>query len=140
MKKLLATVVSLLFVVTFYPALSEGAATCPDVEAAKGMLKQVTTKEGQASRALAGARTQVQAPRGQEVQAPRGQEVQAPRGQEIQAPRGQEVQAPRALAGAKQGPNIAKARTLINQAEAACKDGKTSVAASKAKEAMSLLK
>ena len=116
MKKLLATLVSLLFVVTFYPALSEGAATCPDVEAAKGMLKQVTAKEGQASRALAGARTQVQ------------------------APRGQEVQAPRALAGAKQGPNIAKARTLINQAEAACKDGKTSVAASKAKEAMSLLK
>jgi len=75
------------------------------------------------------------------VQAPRGQEVQAPRGQEVQAPRGQEVQAPRTLAGAKvQTPNIAKARTLINEAEAACKAGNTTVAAQKAKAAIQILK
>ena len=56
----------------------------------------------QAPRTLAGAREDIQAPRGQDFQAPRGQDVQAPRGQDIQAPRGQDIQAPRTLAGARE--------------------------------------
>ena len=40
MKKLLAAVLSIAFVVTFYPAVSPAATTCADVESAKAMLKQ----------------------------------------------------------------------------------------------------
>ncbi|MFQ5828223.1 MAG: hypothetical protein ACE5JD_03590, partial [Candidatus Methylomirabilia bacterium] len=99
MRKFLAAAVSVLFLASFYPAVSEAGAVCtPEVKAAKEMLMKM--KVARTSRQLAGARTEVQAPRGQEVQAPRGQEVQAPRSlagarTEVQAPRGQEVQAPR---------------------------------------------
>jgi hypothetical protein len=65
------------------------------------------------------------------VQAPKGQEVQAPRGQEVQAPRGkQEIQAPR----------LNDARKLVREAEAACKKGDMALSASKANEAIELLK
>src|SRR5438093_1091580 len=101
MKKLMAaaTVVSVAFFSAFVPMADAQSACPPEVTKAKEMLAQKSVAKGQdiqAPRTLAGARQEVQAPRGQEVQAPRGQEVQAPRGQEVQAPRGQEVQAPRA--------------------------------------------
>jgi hypothetical protein len=50
------------------------------------------------------------------------------------------VEAPRALAGAKAQPSFAKAQTLVKEAEAACKEGKTTLAAEKAKAAIDLLK
>src|SRR3989454_159112 len=108
MKKLMAaaTVVSVAFFSAFVPMADAQSACPPEVTKAKEMLAQKSVAKGQdiqAPRTLAGARQEVQAPRGQEVQAPRGQEVQAPRGQEVQAPRttaqqaprGHEVQAPR---------------------------------------------
>src|SRR6266540_7424217 len=99
MKKVLATVMSLAFLVSFYPAVSTAdTAACPEVEAAKTMLKQQASMSGdvKAPRSLAGARSQdIQAPRSQDVQAPRSQDVQAPRSQDVQAPRSQDVQAPR---------------------------------------------
>src|SRR5881628_1707200 len=99
MKKVLATVMSLAFLVSFYPAVSTAdTAVCPEVEAAKTMLKQQASMPGdvKAPRSLAGARSQdVQAPRSQDVQAPRSQDVQAPRSQDVQAPRTQNIQAPR---------------------------------------------
>src|SRR3990170_4839972 len=90
MRKLLATVMSLLMVVTFSATVGSAQTSCPPEGAsAKAMLAK------QAARSLAGARSQdVQAPRSQDVQAPRGQDVQAPRSQNIQAPRSQDVQAP----------------------------------------------
>src|SRR5207247_3895560 len=104
MKKVLATVMSLAFLVSFYPAVSTAdTAVCPEVEAAKTMLKQQASMPGdvKAPRSLAGARSQdIQAPRSQDVQAPRSQDVQAPRSlagarsQDIQAPRRQDVHAP----------------------------------------------
>src|SRR2546427_554289 len=108
MKKLMAaaTVVSVAFFSAFVPMADAQSACPPEVTKAKEMLAQKSVAKGQdiqAPRTLAGARQEVQAPRGQEGQAPRGQEgaaprgrdVQAARGQEVQAPRGQEVQAPR---------------------------------------------
>src|SRR6266567_2172911 len=105
MKKLMAaaTVVSVAFFSAFVPMADAQSACPPEGTKAKEMLAQKSVAKGQdiqAPRTLAGARQEVQAPRGQEVQAPRGQEVQAPRSlagarQEVQAPRGQEVQAPR---------------------------------------------
>ena len=94
MKKVLAAVMSLAFLVSFYPAVSTADTACPEVDQAKTMLKQMSS--GEVSRTLAGARSQhVQAPRSQQMQAPRSQDVQAPRGQDVQAPRGQDIQAPR---------------------------------------------
>jgi hypothetical protein len=75
----------------------------------------------------------MQAPRRQEIQAPRSQEIQAPRSQNVQAPRGQDLQAPRSA-------QYKKASGLVSEAEAACKAGKFSLAADKAKAAMGLLK
>jgi hypothetical protein len=80
----------------------------------------------------------VQAPRSQNIQAPRSQDVQAPRSQDVQAPRSQDVQAPRSQA--PRSANIKKATTLVNEAEAACKVGNTTMASTKAKAAMELLK
>src|SRR5215475_2755871 len=83
MKKVLAAVVSATFLVSFSPAVGKAETACPEVDAAKAMLKQQA------------AATDVQAPRSQDVQAPRSQDVQAPRSQDVQAPRSQDVQAPR---------------------------------------------
>jgi hypothetical protein len=141
MKKLLAAVLSIAFLVTFSPALSPAATTCTDVESAKSMLKKqtATTSEIQAPR-LAGARSQdIQAPRTQDVQAPRGQDVQAPRGQDVQAPRTQEIQAPRGQQDI-QAPRVKKAGDLVRQAEAACNQGDMTLAAKKAQEALALLR
>jgi hypothetical protein len=93
----------------------------------------------QAPRTLAGARTQESnAPRGQEANAPRTREANAPRvGGESAAPRGQDSAAPRTTASA---PQISKARTLVKEAEAACKAGDMTKATQKAKAAMELMK
>jgi hypothetical protein len=104
----------------------------PEVAAANTMLTKATAaaskataraQETQAPRQLAGVRQQ-------DIEVPRGQEVQAPKQQDVQAPRGQDVQAPR----------LADARKLVREAEAACKKGDMALSASKAKEAMELLK
>src|SRR6185436_10284714 len=104
MKKAISAVLSLAFLVSFSPTVgSAQAASCPDVDAAKAMLKQMTarTDEVQAPRSLAGARQDLQSPRSQDIQSPRSQDVQSPRTQDIQAPRSlagarsQDVQAPR---------------------------------------------
>ena len=147
MRKLLATVLSVTTVVALSASAGMGQTSCPpEVASAKAML----TQTAQASRSLAGARSQeiqaprsqeVQAPRSQEFQAPRSQEVQAPRSQEVQAPRSQEVQAPRSQeVQAPRSAEFKKASTLVSEAEAACKAGNSSLAADKAKAAMGLLK
>ena len=96
----------------------------------------------------------IQAPRAQDIQAPRAQDIQAPRAQDIQAPRAQDVQAPRAQApkasdapqdiqvprSAEDKARYDKARKLISDSEAACKKGDMKLSASKANEAMGLLK
>src|SRR5438128_1868100 len=145
MKKLMAaaTVVSVAFFSAFAPMADAQSACPPEVTKAKEMLAQKSVAKGQdiqAPRTLAGARQEVQAPRGQEVQAPRGQEVQAPRSQEVQAPRGQEVQAPRTMAGAKQPAGMSKASSLVSEAEAACKAGDMKTAKAKAEAAISAMK
>jgi hypothetical protein len=146
-------------------AVGAGAAEkCPDeLTTAKGALKSAQSslkrstpvaksQQGQASRAYAGAKSDVQAPRGQDIQAPRGQDIQAPRGQDIQAPRGQDVQAPRgqdiqaprgqdvqAPRGQDMASRVKKADALIRQADAACKKGNMALSAQKAKDALTLL-
>ena len=155
MKKVMAsaTIVSVAFFAALAP-MADAQTGCPaEVTKAKEMLAKKNVARGQeiqAPRSLAGARQEIQAPRGQEVQAPRGQEVQAPRGQEMQAPRGQEVQAPRgqdtqaprSVAGGNQpaGSSMSKASTLVQEAEAACKAGDMKTAKAKAEAAISALK
>ena len=150
MKKVLAAVVSATFLVSFSPVVGSAETACPEVDAAKAMLKQQTTaSDVKAPRSLAGARSQdIQAPRSQDVQAPRSQDVQAPRSQDVQAPRSQDVQAPRTQDGksgsgqiaARSSDNMKKATALVKEAEAACKAGKKDLAAEKAKAAMEIIK
>src|SRR3989449_6533703 len=95
MKRLLATIMSVMALIAFVP-MADAAAPCPpEVSKAKELLNQ---KSAQAPRSLAGARGQdVQVPRGQDVQTPRGQDAQTPRGQATQdrtGGRGEDVQAP----------------------------------------------
>src|SRR2546422_8991736 len=99
MKRLLATIMSVMALIAFVP-MADAAAPCPpEVSKAKELLNQ---KSAQAPRSLAGARGQdVQVPRGQDVQTPRGQDAQTPRGQATQdrtGGRGEEVPAPRGQA------------------------------------------
>ena len=164
MKKVLAAVVSATFLVSFSPVVGSAETACPEVDAAKAMLKaQTTASDVKAPRSLAGARSQdIQAPRSQDVQAPRSQDVQAPRSlagarsqdiqaprsQDVQAPRSQDVQAPRTQDGksgsgqiaARSSDNMKKATALVKEAEAACKAGKKDLAAEKAKAAMEIIK
>jgi len=136
MSKLLATMLSLTTVIALSGTAGLAQTSCPpEVASAKAMLTQTAkSQEIEAPRSLAGARTQdIQAPRTQELQAPRTQELQAPRTQELQAPRTQELQAPRSA-------NFTQASGLVTEAEAACKAGNSSLATSKAKAAMDLLK
>src|SRR6266446_6438664 len=100
MKRLFAAIMSVAVFGALAPAV-DAQSSCPtEVQQAKEMFAKVAkTPDVQAPRTLAGARQEMQAPRGKaDVQAPRGKEdVQAPRGkQDVQAPRGKEdVQAPR---------------------------------------------
>ena len=104
MKALLVATVAIVLAVPALPDLGEAQSGCPsEVDQAKQMLKQKTAAispdDVQAPRAMAGARQDVQSPRGnQNVQSPRqNQDVQSPRGnQDVQSPRGnQDVQSPR---------------------------------------------
>jgi hypothetical protein len=104
MKTLFAVVLGVAMITLVSPGLGLAQSTCPaEVDQAKEMLSKkmasVKPEDVQAPRAMAGARQDVGAARGnQNVQAPReNQNVQAPRGnQDVQAPRGnQNVQAPR---------------------------------------------
>ena len=120
MRKLLATVLSVTTVVALSGTAGMAQTSCPpEVASAKAMLTQTAkSQEIEAPRSLAGARTQ---------------DTQAPRTQELQAPRTQELQAPRSA-------DFKKASGLVSEAEAACKAGNSSLATTKAKAAMDLLK
>ena len=161
MRKILATLLTVVVAAAFVPTLSDAASSCPPEVA---QAKELLTKQTQASRTLAGARDvqaprmqdvqapkmqdvqaprvsakDVQAPRMQDVQAPKMQDVQAPKIQDVQAPRMQDVQAPRTLAGATQI-DASKAAKLVKEAEAACKAGDMKTAKSKAAAAIARLK
>ncbi len=119
MKRMLVALVGLALLGFAFPAIGWGAEPCPvELTKAKAALKnaQLALKKGS------------QKAKGQEVQAPRAQA--GFRSQDVQAPRSQDVQAPR----------VKKASTLIRQAEAACKKGDMALSASKATEALALLK
>ncbi len=163
MRKLFATLT--IFFLFAAPLIAEAAANCPqEVQAAKDMLKLKQTSKAngseqfQAPRTLAGASSresesprakvdrESQAPRvtEREAQAPRAKvdrESQAPRvtEREAQAPRTerQDAGAPRTVAGA---PQLANARILIDEAEAACKAGDMTKASEKAQAAIEILK
>ena len=150
MKKVLAAVVGATFLVSFSPAVGKAETACPEVDAAKAMLKQqAAASDVKAPRSLAGARSQdIQAPRSQDVQAPRSQDVQAPRSQDVQAPRSQDVQAPRGpnsqTSPGRYAPSASgvseRARTLVREAEAACQVGDTTRASQKALAALEIMK
>ena len=136
MRKALATTLSIVAMISLSATVGMAQTSCPaEVASAKAMLTQTAKgQDVQAPRTLAGARSQdVQSPRSQDIQSPRSQDIQSPRSQDIQSPRSQDIQSPRSAA-------FKKASTLVSEAEVACKAGKSSVAADKAKAAMELLK
>src|SRR5215813_11598221 len=104
MRALLVAIFGIVLAVPAFPDLGMAQSGCPaEVDQAKEMVKQKTAAinpdDVQVPRAMAGARQDVQSPRGnQNVQSPRqNQDVQSPRGnQDVQSPRGnQDVQSPR---------------------------------------------
>src|SRR5256712_8108382 len=109
MKRLFAAIMSVAVFGALAPAV-DAQSSCPsEVQQAKEMFAKVAkTPDVQAPRTLAGARQEMQAPRGKEdVQAPRSL-AGAPDPPEIQAPRGtQAVQAPRGKGGAAAPPGTA---------------------------------
>jgi len=119
------------------------AQSCPpELAEAKKALERATATAQSASelpRTLAGARDEIQAPRGQEIQSPRGQEIQSPRGQEIQSPRGHDIQSPRTTVGARTS-GAATAAALVTEAEAACMAGNMALSAQRAKAALEVLR
>ncbi len=105
---------------------------------------RVTEREAQAPRAKVDRESQAPRVTEREAQAPRAKvdrESQAPRvtEREAQAPRTerQDAGAPRTVAGA---PQLANARILIDEAEAACKAGDMTKASEKAQAAIEILK
>src|SRR5215475_12797967 len=103
-KALLVASLGIVLAVPAFPDPGVAQSGCPtEVEQAKEMLRQksaaINPDDVQVPRAMAGARQDVQSPRGnQDVQSPRGnQDVQSPRGnQDVQSPRqNQDVQSPR---------------------------------------------
>ena len=111
------------------------AGPCPEVDAAKAMIKSRQAFKADDPQA---PRT----PQEKEIQAPRSLAGSKPSDKEIQAPRTpqeKEVQAPRSLASAKTSANLAKARALILEAEKECQKGNSAVAAQRAEAAMELL-
>jgi hypothetical protein len=136
MRQVVAVVLGLGIIALTTPGAVRAAEQCPaELAQAKATLKSAQAKSQniQSPRSQAGARSQdIQAPRQQELQAPRSQQdIQAPRQQELQAPRGQQdIQAPR----------VKQAAALVQQSEAACKKGDMTLSATKAHEALGLLK
>src|SRR5215472_14097922 len=103
-RALLVALFGIVLAVPAFPDLGMAQSGCPaEVDQAKEMLKQKTAAinpdDVQVPRSMAGARQDVQSPRGnQNVQSPRhNQDVQSPRGnQDVQSPRqNQDVQSPR---------------------------------------------
>src|SRR5215475_13891877 len=103
-KTLLVAILGIVLAVPALPDLGAAQSGCPtEVDQAKEMLKQksaaINPDDVQVPRAMAGARQDVESPRGnQNVQSPRqNQDVQSPRqNQDVQSPRGnQDVQSPR---------------------------------------------
>jgi len=136
MSKIFTAALSLVTMISLSATVGMAQTSCPaEVASAKAMLTQTAKSQDiQSPRSLAGVRSQdVQSPRSQDIQSPRGQDIQSPRSQDIQSPRSQDIQSPRSA-------NYKKASTLVSEAEVACKAGKSSVAADKAKAAMDLLK
>jgi len=136
MRRLFATTLSIVTMISLSATVGMAQTSCPgEVASAKAMLTQTAkSQDVQAPRSLAGVRSQdIQSPRSQDIQSPRSQDIQSPRSQDIQSPRSQDIQSPRSA-------NFQKASTLVSEAEVACKAGKSSVAADKAKAAMELLK
>src|SRR5260370_1353493 len=168
MRKTLATTLSIVAMISLSATMGMAQTSCPaEVASAKAMLTQTAKgQDVQAPRTLAGARSQdVQSPRSQDIQSPRSHDIQSPRSQDIQSPRRQDIQTPptqdiqspptqdiqsprtQDIQSPRsqdiQSPRSAdfkKASTLVSEAEVACKAGKSSVAADKAKAAMELLK
>src|SRR2546428_4487163 len=155
MKRLFAAIMSVAVFGALAPAVDAQSSCQIEVQQAKAMFAKVAkTPDVQAPRTLAGARQEMQAPRGKEdvqaprslagarnqseVQAPRGkQDVQAPRGKEdVQAPRGkQDVQAPRSDQDAeqpRQTPRVDAAPELNREPEPACKAGNQAAGKAKA--------
>jgi hypothetical protein len=128
MRKIFAAALSIVTTISLSATVGMAQTACPaEVASAKAMLTQTAKSQDlQSPRALAGARSQ-------DIQSPRSQDIQSPRSQDIQSPRSQDIQSPRSA-------NFKKASTLVSEAEVACKAGKSSVAADKAKAAMELLK
>ena len=160
MSKIFTAVLSLVTMISLSATVGMAQTSCPaEVASAKAMLTQTAKSQDiQSPRSLAGVRSQdvqsprsqdIQSPRSQDIQSPRGQDIQSPRSQDIQSPRGQDVQSPRSQdiqsprsqdIQSPRSANYKKASTLVSEAEVACKAGKSSVAADKAKAAMDLLK
>ena len=120
MRRLFATTLSIVTMISLSATVGMAQTSCPaEVASAKAMLAQTAkSQDVQAPRSLAGVRSQ---------------DIQSPRSQDIQSPRSQDIQSPRSA-------DFKKASTLVSEAEVACKAGKSSVAADKAKAAMELLK
>ena len=112
MRKIFAAALGIVTMISLSATVGMAQTSCPaEVASAKAMLTQTAkSQDVQSPRALAGARSQ-----------------------DVQSPRSQDIQSPRAA-------NFKKASTLVSEAEVACKAGKSSVAADKAKAAMELLK
>src|SRR6266404_4005707 len=84
MKKVLASVLSVVTMVSLSATAGMAQTSCPpEVASAKAMLTQTAKSQD------------VQAPRSQDIQAPRSQDIQSPRSQDIQSPRSQDIQSPR---------------------------------------------
>src|SRR5215468_1899415 len=127
-KALLVASLGIVLAVPAFPDPGVAQSGCPtEVEQAKEMLRQksaaINPDDVQVPRAMAGARQDVQSPRGN-----------------------QDVQSPRAGSGATasshtpRSANVTKAQSLVKEAEAACKAGNMTQASQKAKSAMALLK
>jgi hypothetical protein len=144
MSKIFTAALSLVTMISLSATVGMAQTACPaEVASAKAMLTQTAKSQDiQSPRSLAGVRSQdVQSPRSQDIQSPRSQDIQSPRGQDIQSPRSQDIQSPRSQdIQSPRSANYKKASTLVSEAEVACKAGKSSVAADKAKAAMDLLK
>ena len=144
MRKIFAAALGIVTMISLSATVGMAQTSCPaEVASAKAMLTQTAkSQDVQSPRALAGARSQdVQSPRSQDIQSPRSQDIQSPRSQDIQSPRSQDIQSPRSQdIQSPRAANFKKASTLVSEAEVACKAGKSSVAADKAKAAMELLK
>jgi hypothetical protein len=138
MKRCLVVMLGFVLAVPALPDLGTAQTACPpEVEQAKEMLNQkqkaeVKPEDVAAPRSMAGARQDIQSPRGnQDVQSPRGnQDVQSPRAGTTTTAGSQ---APRSS-------NLKKAASLVKEAETACKAGNMSQASKKAKSALALMK